>query len=211
MDGSTDPALNAIKTKVESGIRLSAEDGLTLMRSPDPWTVCSLADQVRRRMHGDLAWYNVNKHINYSNICALSCTFCAFHRKRDQDGAYEYSLDDIRREASAAIEAGATEVHIVGGLHPWLPFEYYTDMMRAIHEVAPSLHIKAFTAVEIVHLARISKRGRDGYEGIKSVLSDLGGGLKLTAGVRTTTASTMRHSRKIRGDVRRCPPSGPTA
>ena len=61
-----------------------------------------------------------------------------FHRKRDQDGAYEYSLDDIRREASAAIEAGATEVHIVGGLHPWLPFEYYTDMMRAIHEVAPS-------------------------------------------------------------------------
>ena len=172
-DGSTDPTLDAIQRKVESGIRLSAEDGLTLMQTPDAWTVCRLADEVRRRMHGDTAWYNVNKHINYSNICALSCSFCAFHRKRDQDGAYEYSLDDIRREAAAAIEAGATEVHIVGGLHPWLPFEYYTDMMQAIHEVAPTLHIKAFTAVEIVHLARISKRGRDGYEGIKAVLSDL--------------------------------------
>ncbi len=206
LDGSTDPALNAIKTKVESGIRLSAEDGLTLMRSPDPWTVCSLADQVRRRMHGDLAWYNVNKHINYSNICALSCTFCAFHRKRDQDGAYEYSLDDIRREASAAIEAGATEVHIVGGLHPWLPFEYYTDMMRAIHEVAPSLHIKAFTAVEIVHLARISKRGRDGYEGIKSVLSDLkAAGLGSLPGGGAEVFDDRVHDEafkgKIRGDV----------
>ena len=121
LDGSTDPALNAIKTKVESGIRLSAEDGLTLMRSPDPWTVCSLADQVRRRMHGDLAWYNVNKHINYSNICALSCTFSAFHRKRDQDGAYEYSLDDIRREASAAIEAGRPRSTSSEGCIPGCP------------------------------------------------------------------------------------------
>ena len=206
LPGSSDPDLDVIRNKVESGIRLSVEEGLILMRTPDAWTVCSLADQVRRRMHGEVAWYNVNKHINYSNICALSCSFCAFHRKRDQDGAYEYSLDDIRRDAAAAIEAGATELHIVGGLHPWLPFKYYTDMMQAIHEVAPELHIKAFTAVEIVHLARKSKRGRDGFEGIKAVLRDLKqAGLGSLPGGGAEVFDDRVHDEifrgKIRGDV----------
>ena len=168
-----DPHLEPIIEKVRAGHRLSRQDGLLLYETSDIWTVCSLADMVRRRMHGDIAYYNVNRHLNYSNICALSCKFCAFYRKKDQDGAYEHSLDDIRAEALRAAESGATEIHIVGGLHPWLPFDYYTDMMRVIREAAPPLHIKAFTAVEIVHLARISKRGRDGYEGIKSVLRDL--------------------------------------
>jgi len=201
-----DPALVPIRARIEAGERLSYEDGLTLMRTKDAWTVCSLADQVRRRMHGTTAWYNVNKHINYSNICALSCTFCAFHRKRDQDGAYEHSLEDIRREALSAVEAGATEVHIVGGLHPWLPFDYYTDMMKEIRTCAPTLHIKAFTAVEIVHLARISKRGRDGYEGILSVLRDLKeAGLGSLPGGGAEVFDDRVHDEafkgKIRGDV----------
>ncbi len=168
-----DSRLEPIIDKVHQGVRLSIEDGLLLYETPDIWTVCSLADYVRRRLHGDIAYYNVNRHLNYSNVCALSCKFCAFYRKKDQNGAYEHSLDEIREEAHKASEAGATEIHIVGGLHPWLPFDYYTDMLRAIRETAPQLHIKAFTAVEIVHLVRISKRGRDGFDGIKAVLRDL--------------------------------------
>ncbi|MCH2133947.1 MAG: radical SAM protein [Phycisphaerales bacterium] len=201
-----DPELVPIRDRVEAGERLSAEDGLTLLRTSDVWTVCRLADQVRRRMHGLTTWYNVNKHINYSNICALSCTFCSFHRKKDQDGAYQHSLDDIRREALGAVEAGATELHIVGGLHPWLSFDYYTDMMRTIREHAPSVHIKAFTAVEIVHLARVSKRGRDGYDGILSVLRDLKeAGLGSLPGGGAEVFDDRVHDEafkgKIRGDV----------
>jgi aminodeoxyfutalosine synthase len=195
-----DPRLEPISEKVRSGQRLSPEDGLLLYETSDIWTVCSLADGVRRRMHGDIAYYNVNRHLNYSNICALSCKFCAFYRKKDQDGAYEHSLEDIRAEAIKAAESGATEIHIVGGLHPWLPFDYYTDMMRTIRQAAPPQHIKAFTAVEIVHLARISKRGRDGYEGIKSVLRDLkeSGWDRFRAAARkcSTIACTMKRTRE---------------
>lgn len=168
-----DPLLEPIVEKVREGIRLSEEEGLQLYETNDIWTLCSLADEVRRKWHGDVAYYNINRHINYSNVCALSCKFCDFHRKKDQDGAYEYSVEDIKKEAHRAKEAGATEIHMVGGLHPWLPFSYYTDAIRAIREVAPHIHVKAFTAVEIVHLAKISKRGRDGNEGITSVLNDL--------------------------------------
>ena len=168
-----DSRLKAIDEKVRAGVRLTEADGNLLYQTPDIWTVCSLADLVRRRMHGDIAYYNVNRHLNYSNICALSCKFCAFYRKKDEDGAYEHSLEQIAEEARNAVSGGATEIHIVGGLHPWLGFDYYTDMMRVIRDTASRLHIKAFTAVEIVHLARISKRGKEGYEGIKSVLKDL--------------------------------------
>lgn len=169
----TDPRLEGVVERVLAGIRLSREDGLLLYETEDLHTVCALADLVRRRMHGDVAWYNVNRHINYSNICALSCSFCAFHRKRGDEGSYEYSLDQIREEAAKASEAGATELHIVGGLHPWLPFDYYTTMLSTIRETAPEIHIKAFTAVEIVHLQKISKRGRLKYQGTLEVLRDL--------------------------------------
>jgi aminodeoxyfutalosine synthase len=168
-----DPRLASIAQKIDVGQRLSFDDGMLLYTSPDLWTVCSLADKVRRRMHGDIAYYNVNRHLNYSNLCALSCTFCSFYRKKGEEGGYEHTIDEIRHVAREASETGATELHIVGGLHPWLPFSYYSDMMQAIRDTAPSLHIKAFTAVEIVHFARISKRGKDGYEGIKQVLREL--------------------------------------
>ncbi|MFK7961535.1 MAG: hypothetical protein AB8G96_13530, partial [Phycisphaerales bacterium] len=97
-----DPSLASIVDKVANGVRLSHDDGERLFATPDIWTVCSLADAVRRRMHGDVAYYNINRHVNYSNVCALSCKFCAFYRKRGEDGAYEFSVDEIVAEGKAA-------------------------------------------------------------------------------------------------------------
>jgi len=170
---TSDLDLLPIAKKVNDGTPLSLEDGILLYETNDLWSVCSLADSVRQKIHGNIAYYNINRHVNYSNVCALSCKFCDFHRKKDQDGSYEHSIDDIRKEAQQAIDAGATEMHIVGGLHPWLPFSYYTEMLDTIKKLAPKIHIKAFTAVEIVHLARISKRGGDGKAGIASVIQEL--------------------------------------
>jgi aminodeoxyfutalosine synthase len=198
-----DARLRAISRKVANGRRLSVDDGLLLYETPDIWSVCALADLVRRRLHGDVAYYNINRHVNYSNVCALSCTFCSFYRKKGQPGAYEYSIDRIRRDAAEAADAGATEIHIVGGLHPQLPFEYYTDMLNAIRDVAPRLHIKAFTAVEIVHFARISKRGKEKYEGIKSVLRDLmQAGLGSLPGGGAEVFDDRVHDEAFKGKIR---------
>src|SRR5689334_1211994 len=87
-----DPRLQPIIEKIDAALRLSFDDGVLLYETRDIWTVCSLADRVRRRLHGDIAYYNVNRHLNYSNICALSCKFCAFYRKKDQEGVYEHSI-----------------------------------------------------------------------------------------------------------------------
>jgi len=199
----SDEKLNPVISKVMSGESLSAEDGMLLYETSDLWTVCSLADSVRKELHGSLAYYNINRHVNYSNVCALSCKFCDFYRKKDQDGAYAHSIDDIRNEATQALESGATEMHIVGGLHPWLPFSYYTEMLSAIKEVAPNLHIKAFTAVEIVHLARISKRGRDGIAGISSVIRDLiKCGLGSLPGGGAEVFDNRVHDEAFRGKIR---------
>ena len=163
------PSLRTIAEKVQAERRLSSEDGLALLKARDVWAVGSLADHVRRRRHGSKTYYNINRHLNYTNICALSCSFCSFYRKGGQDGAYEQSVDAIAEQARAAAAAGATEIHIVGGLHPSLPFAYYVQMLAAIRAAAPRLHIKAFTAVEIVHLARVDRRPRD----TRGVLSEL--------------------------------------
>jgi aminodeoxyfutalosine synthase len=170
-----DPRLEPIRAKVLAGKRLSLEDGAVLYGTTDIWGVIALADLVRRRMHGDVAYYNINKHLNYSNVCALSCKFCEFYRKKGDDGAYTRDLEYIQDQARKAVELGATEMHIVGGLNPYLPFEYYTDMLRAIHAVAPGLHLKAFTAVELVHLARIAKvyKRDDPRSGVRWVLARL--------------------------------------
>ncbi|MFN0131496.1 MAG: CofH family radical SAM protein [Phycisphaerales bacterium] len=150
-----------IRRKVRDGVRLTLADGDLLYSTPDIWTVCELADDVRRRLHGSVAYYNINRHLNYSNVCALSCKFCEFYRKKDEPGSYTRDMDYVRDEARRAVEAGATEIHSVGGLHPYLPWEYYPDLVRTIKETARSLgsdlHVKAFTAVEVVHLARIAK------------------------------------------------------
>jgi len=194
-----DPALEPICQKLSDGRRLDAADGLTMLRSRDIWTLGELANDIRHARHGTTAYYNVNRHINYSNICALSCKFCAFYRKAGQDGAYEFSIDQIVTQANEAAAAGATELHIVGGLHPTLPLSYYTDMLTAIGQAQPKLHIKAFTAVEIVHLARIDKRGRD----ITGILTELkAAGLGSLPGGGAEVFDDRVHDEAFKGKIR---------
>ncbi|MHA7813345.1 MAG: radical SAM protein [Phycisphaerales bacterium] len=170
-----DPRLEPIRAKVVAGQRLSLEDGAVLYDTSDIWGVLDLAKLVRDRMHPGVAYYNINRHLNYSNVCALSCKFCEFYRKKGEDGEYTRDLEYIREQGRKAVESGATEFHIVGGLNPYLPFEYYTDMLSALREVAPDVHLKAFTAVELVHLARIAKvyKREDPKIGVRWVLQRL--------------------------------------
>jgi len=174
-----DQRLDPIRAKVQNGERLSLEDGELLFTTPDIWTVCELADTVRRRLHGDTAFYNINRHLNYSNVCALSCKFCEFYRKKDEPGAYTRDMEYVKNQVREAVENGATEMHSVGGLHPYLPFSYYTDLVSTIRDTArelgSELHVKAFTAVEIVHLAKIAKmyKADDRVAGIRYVLEKL--------------------------------------
>jgi aminodeoxyfutalosine synthase len=193
------PTLATIAEKLDAGQRLDAADGLVMLQSRDIWTIGRLADRVRQRLHGKVAYYNINRHINYTNICALSCKFCSFYRKTGEDGSYFHSVEQIARQAREAQEAGATEIHIVGGLHPFEAFTYYTDMLAAIREHAPALHIKAFTAVEIVHLARISKRPRD----IEAVLRDLQeAGLGSLPGGGAEVFDDRVHDEAFKGKIR---------
>jgi aminodeoxyfutalosine synthase len=151
-----DASLAAIAEKVKAGLRLDLADGERLLASTDLHALGAMAHHVRTRLHGDAVYYNQNRHINYTNVCALSCKFCSFYRKRGEEGAYEMPPEQVIDVAARAAAAGATEIHIVGGLHPWLKFDYYLGILRGIRAACPELHIKAFTAVEIVHLARIS-------------------------------------------------------
>lgn len=153
----TDPNLKPIAEKVLAQQPLSQSDGELLYSTRDIHGVGRLAHHVRARLHGDTVYYNRNRHINYTNVCALSCKFCAFYRKRGEQGAYEMPVDQVIATAKKAAESGATEVHIVGGLHPWLKFDYYLDVLRGIRAESPDLHIKAFTAIEIVHFSRIAR------------------------------------------------------
>jgi aminodeoxyfutalosine synthase len=170
-----DPAIESIRAKVLAGQRLTLEDGAVLYETRDIWSVIELAKLVRDRMHPGVAYYNINRHLNYSNVCALSCKFCEFARKQDDEGSYTRDLDYIKEQGLKALESGATEFHIVGGLNPYLPFAYYTEMLSALREIAPQVHLKAFTAVELVHLARIAKvyKRDDTKVGVRWVLERL--------------------------------------
>lgn len=153
----TDPALRSIAEKIRDGQWLTHADGLALFASHDLHGIGRLANHVRQKLHGNKVFFNRNRHINYTNVCALSCKFCSFYRKRGEEGAYEMPVQQVIATAKKAADTGATEVHIVGGLHPWLKFEYYTEMLSGIRRECPQLHIKAFTAIEIVHLSRIAR------------------------------------------------------
>jgi aminodeoxyfutalosine synthase len=155
---TSDPALLPVAEKIAAGQRLSAADGLALYHSRDIHAIGRLANYVREKLHGDRTYYNRNRHINYTNVCALSCKFCSFYRKRGEDGAYEMPVEQVIETARRAAQAGATEVHIVGGLHPWLKFDYYLQLLSGIRTACPQLHIKAFTAIEIIHLSRVSRQ-----------------------------------------------------
>ena len=201
----SDPALEPVADKVLAGERLSLDDGELLYSTSDVWGVLAMADFVRRRLHGDIAYYNINRHMNYSNVCALSCKFCEFYRKKDQPGAYTRDMDYIADQARGAIENGATEMHIVGGLHPYLPWDYYPQMMRTIKQAAPNLHIKALTAVEIVHLAKIAKKYKRGdrQAGIRWVLSELkAAGLGSLPGGGAEVFDDRVHDEAYKGKIR---------
>lgn len=148
-----DQKLVPVYEKVIVQERLSREDGLTLYRSTDLLGVGYLADLVRRRRHGNKAYYIYNQHINYSNICINGCKFCAFGKKAGDPDAYEMTLEDILAKIEERLHEPISEIHIVGGLHPDLPLSYYLEMLKGIKALRPTVHLQAFTAVEIAHLA----------------------------------------------------------
>ncbi len=150
--------LEGIAEKVLGGERLDFEDGVALYRNPDLHTIGALANHVRERMHGDLAYFNVNQHVNYTNICNKLCRFCAFQRLPGQDGAYVMSPEEVADKIRACLAEPVTEVHMVAGIYPRLPYSYYLDIMRAVKAVRPEIHIKAFTMIELQQIARVAKK-----------------------------------------------------
>jgi aminodeoxyfutalosine synthase len=153
----TDQRLKPIAAKVLRGERLSHEDGVTLYRSPDLLAVGWLANHVREKRHGNVTYFNVNRHINPTNVCVAHCKLCAFGRDPNAPGAYTFALEEIYQRGEQGVREGATEFHMVGGLHPDLPFEYFLDMIRGLKQRCPTVHLKAFTMVEVGYFARIAK------------------------------------------------------
>ncbi|MGN6555737.1 MAG: aminofutalosine synthase MqnE [Verrucomicrobiota bacterium] len=150
--------LRDLYDKVAAGERISEADALRLFESKDLNAIGAIADLARQRKVGPRASYIVNRYINYSNYCILSCQFCSFARKkRDKDG-FELTTEQMVEKAREALKLGITELHIVGGLHPSLPFSYYTDMLKALKALDPRLQLKCFTAIEVLHLAWLAKK-----------------------------------------------------
>ncbi len=149
--------LAAIREKVEAGVRLSFEDGMVLEASNDLFAIGMMANLVRERYNGNFGYYNVNTHINPTNVCVYKCDFCAFRADLNDERAYVMDKKQILERAKAAHDRGATELHIVGGLHHKLPFDYYVDLIRWIKDDYPEIHIKAYTGVEVEFFAKIAK------------------------------------------------------
>jgi aminodeoxyfutalosine synthase len=143
-----------INEKVESQVRLSFDDGLTLFESDDLLAIGMLANKVRERLNGDKTYYNVNRHMNYTNVCVSDCGFCSFYRRVRHPEAYEWSVAECVEVARKAYKEGARELHIVGGLHPRLQFDYYSSLLSELKSNFPDMHLKAFTMVELDHLTR---------------------------------------------------------
>jgi aminodeoxyfutalosine synthase len=149
--------LGAIREKVEAGERLSFEDGVKLFQSADLLTVGQLANQVRERRHGDKTYYNVNRHLNPTNVCVVGCELCAYQDNVKAPGTWSYSPEQCVEIARRDYTPDVTEFHIVGGLHPHWKFEVYQDILKALKQAFPKVHLKAFTMVEIDWLARLSR------------------------------------------------------
>src|SRR5512142_759046 len=179
-----DRRLLPIAEKVKAQERLSEEDGLTLYRTGDILAVGWLANSVRERMWGNVAYFNVNRHINHTNVCVAACRLCAFGRKKDVPGAYTMALEEAFSAAASGYSEAVTEFHIVGGLHPDLPFDYFTDLVRGLKERFPRVHVKAFTMVEIAFFAKRYKMSvREVLEKLKAAGVDSmpGGGAEIFA------------------------------
>src|SRR5882672_939560 len=152
-----DTRLEVIRAKVEAGERLSYQDGLIIYRTPDLLGVGWMANRVRERLHGDKTFFNVNRHINPTDVCVASCKLCAFGKRVKDPKAYTMSLEQVWERAGHGYTEAVTEFHIVGGLHPELTLDWYCEMLRGLKERFPQVHLKAFTMVEIGYLARRSK------------------------------------------------------
>jgi aminodeoxyfutalosine synthase len=154
-----DARLRSVAEKVAAGERLDAGDAVALFESRDLLAVGALADASNRARNGDRVYFSANQHINPTNVCVLrhTCVFCSFARTPREDGAYTRTLEEVLEEAARAKSAPTREFHIVGGLHPKLRLSYYTGIIRALREAFPGVHVKALTAVEIAHLARIER------------------------------------------------------
>jgi aminodeoxyfutalosine synthase len=152
-----DSRLHAIRDKVDARERLNAEDGLTLYRTPDLLGVGWLANQVRERLHGDTTYFNVNRHINPTDVCVASCKLCAFGKRAKDPTAYTWSHEQIWERAGHGYSDAVTEFHIVGGLHPELSLDWYCEMLRGLKQRFPKVHLKAFTMVEIGYFATRTK------------------------------------------------------
>ena len=158
MERAASAGLGEIAGKVFDGERLSREDGVTLYEAPDLHLVGALANHVREGLHGDRAYFNVNQHINYTNICNKLCRFCAFQRLPKQEGAYVMSPEVIAEKITEQLSEPVTEVHMVAGIHPKLDYDYYLDILRAVKGARPEIHIKAFTMIELMQIARVARR-----------------------------------------------------
>lgn len=154
-----DPHLERIRVKVEKGQRLTYDDARRLVNTNDLLGIGFLANIVRRRINANNAYFITNRHVNYTNICINRCKFCAFSKDIAAPDAYSMSIDDIISTIGSVTPKELSEVHIVGGLHPELPFSFYLDMLSSIRQAFPHIHIQAFTAVEIDHLRKISGLG----------------------------------------------------
>lgn len=148
--------LNDILEKVNQGQRLSFDDGVRILKSNDIYAIGQMADIVRKRKNGDYVTFIKNTHLNYTNVCYLGCKLCAFGLNADDPNAYTLSLEKIEEKVIGLQEKGFTEIHIVGGVNPKLPFSYYEDMIKLIKKHNPDIHIQAFTAVELDYIARIA-------------------------------------------------------
>ena len=152
-----DSRLVPIQRKVEAGERLSFDDGLALYRTSDILALGYLANLVRERLHGNVAFFNVNRHINPTDVCVASCRLCAFGKRVRDPKAYTMSLEEVWQRAGEGWSEAVTEFHIVGGLHPELTLDWYCEMLRGLKQRFPRVHLKALTMVEIAYLARRTK------------------------------------------------------
>src|SRR5471030_911138 len=152
-----DRRLESVRQKVEAGERLSYDDGVTLFRSNDLLALGYMANIVRERMHGDVTYFNVNRHINPTDVCVASCRLCAFGKQKRDPNSYTMTLEQVWETAGKGWSEAITEFHIVGGLHPELNLDWFCQMLRGLKERFPQVHLKAFTMVEIAYLARRGK------------------------------------------------------
>jgi len=149
-----DPSLADIESRVQRSQRLEFDDGVALFQTTDYDTVRRLANMVRERLHGNETYHVVNRHINYSNICAGECSFCAFARRPGQEGGYTLSLSEIWDRTSRLEQEGVLEIHVVGSVNPEIPYPYYVDLVAGLRHRHPGVTIKAFSAVEVAHMAQ---------------------------------------------------------